>query len=64
MADLKLSMYIGHHDANNVSTFGGDPVTQLYFKKTFYGIMYAVLRIWRSIAVTRAVTVSAAVVTR
>ena len=30
MADLKLSMYIGYHDANNVSTFGGDPVAQLY----------------------------------
>ena len=25
---MKLCMYVGYHDANNVSTFGGDPVTQ------------------------------------
>ena len=25
----KLCMYVGYHDANNVSNFGGDPVTQL-----------------------------------
>ena len=29
------------HDANNVSNFGGDPVTQLNFK-TFCSIIYAV----------------------
>ena len=29
---MKLCMYIGYHDANNVSNFGGDPVTQLNFK--------------------------------
>ena len=46
---MKLCMYVGYHDANNVSNFGGDPV----FKKTFYSIIYAVLRTWRSIAVTR-----------
>ena len=23
---MKLCMYVGHHDANNVSNFGGDPV--------------------------------------
>ena len=29
---MKLcSMYVGYHDANNVSNFGGDPVTQLNF---------------------------------
>ena len=32
---MKLCMYFGHHDANNVSNFGGDPVTQLDFKKRF-----------------------------
>ena len=26
---LKLCMYVGYHDTNNVSNFGGDPVTQL-----------------------------------
>ena len=30
---LKLCMYVGYHDANNVSNFGGDPVTQLNLKK-------------------------------
>ena len=30
---MKLCMYVGYHDANNVSTFGGDPVTQLHLKK-------------------------------
>ena len=28
---MKLSLYAGYHDANNVSNFGGDPVTQLNF---------------------------------
>ena len=46
---LKSSIY----DANNVSNFGGEPVTQLNLKKAIYGIIYAVLRTWRSIAVTR-----------
>ena len=26
---MKFCMYVGYHDANNVSNFGGDPVTQL-----------------------------------
>ena len=30
---MKLCMYFGYHDANNVSNFGGDPVTQLHLKK-------------------------------
>ena len=30
---MKRCMYAGYHDANNVSNFGGDPVTQIYFKK-------------------------------
>ena len=42
---MKLCMYVGYHDANNVSNSGGDPVTQLNLKN--------VLRTWRSIAVTR-----------
>ena len=28
---MKLCMYVGYHTANNVSNFGGDPVTQLHF---------------------------------
>ena len=28
---MKLSTYVRYHDANNVSNFGGDPVTQLIF---------------------------------
>ena len=31
--NMKLCMYVGYHDANNVSTFGGDRLTQLNFKK-------------------------------
>ena len=29
---MKLCMYVEYHDANNVSNFGGDPVTQLNLK--------------------------------
>ena len=29
---MKLCVYVGYHDANNVSNFGGDIVTQLNFK--------------------------------
>ena len=29
---MKLCMYVGYHDANNVSNLGGDPVTQLNLK--------------------------------
>ena len=32
---MKLCMYVGYHDANNVSNFGDDPVTQLNVKKRF-----------------------------
>ena len=32
---MKLCMYVGYHDANNVSNFGGDPVTQLNFKNVY-----------------------------
>ena len=32
---MKLCTYVGYHDANNVSTFSVDPVTQLHFKKRF-----------------------------
>ena len=52
---MKLCMYVGYHDANNVSHFGGDPVTQLiFFLKRFKNIIchfvfqnYAVLDIIR-----------------
>ena len=47
---MKLCMYVGYHDANNLSNFGGDPVTKLNFKKKFCSIIHAVLRTWRSIA--------------
>ena len=29
---MKLCMYVGYHDATNVSNFGSDPVTQLHLK--------------------------------
>ncbi len=29
---MKLCMYVRYHAANNVTNFGGDPVTQLSFK--------------------------------
>ena len=43
MADYETCMYVGYHDANNVSNFGGDPVTQFNLKNVmvlftlFYG---------------------------
>ena len=33
---MKLCMCVGYHDANNVSHFGGDPVTQLHFLKNVF----------------------------
>ena len=36
---MKLCMYVGYHDANNVSNFGGDPVTKLNFKTPFKKVM-------------------------
>ena len=36
---MKLCMYVGYYDANNVSTFGGDPVTKLNFKTRFKKVM-------------------------
>ena len=32
---LCMYMYVGYHDANNVSIVCGDPVTQLNLKKRF-----------------------------
>ena len=49
---MKLCMYVGYHDANNVSNFGGDPVTQLILFNVLK-LFYAVLRARRTIAVTR-----------
>ena len=40
---MKLCMYVGYHDANNVSNFGGDPVAQLNLKKTFYSTVLFML---------------------
>ena len=53
---MKLCMYVGYHDANNVSTVGGDPVTQLPFFKRFIVLFMLFYR-------HDAVTVSAAVAT-
>ena len=56
---MKLCMYVVHHDANNVSNFGDDPMTQLNLKKRFivlFTLFYGYVRF--------AVTVSAAVATR
>ena len=36
---MKLCMYVGYHAANNVSSFGGDSVTQLNFKKRFTNLI-------------------------
>ena len=49
---MKRCTYVGYHDANNVSHFGGDPVTQLYgqFKLV---LLYAVLLARCTIAVMR-----------
>ena len=49
---MKLCMFVEYHDANNVSNFGGDPVTQLNYKKTLT-FFYAVLQLRRTIAVMR-----------
>ena len=39
---MKLCMHIGYHDANNVSNFGCDPVTQLSF---FYLSTFPVVKL-------------------
>ena len=59
---MKLCMYVGYHDANNVSHFGGDPVTQLNLKN----VLYYYLRCFTDMALYSrdAVTVSAAVATQ
>ena len=51
---MKLCMYVGYHDANNVSNFCGDPVTQFNLKKVkknafviLYSKICAVLDIMR-----------------
>ena len=49
---MKLCMYVGYHDANNVSNVGGDPVTRLNLKNVLKKC-YAVLRARRTIAVKR-----------
>ena len=39
---MKLCMYVGYNDANNVSNFGGDPVTQLICLTCFI-VLFALL---------------------
>ena len=55
-------MYVGYHDANNVSNFGGVAVTQFNLKK----VLQYYLRCFMDMALHSrdTVTVSAAVVTR
>ena len=51
MADyetLHVGPYVGYHDGNNVSTFGGDPMTKLNFKTRFKKVMRDLQR-WSSI---------------
>ena len=36
---MKLCMYVGYHDAKNVSHFAGDPVTQSNFLKRFKNLV-------------------------
>ena len=59
---MKLCMYVGYHDANNVSNFGGDPVTQLNLKKRF--IVLFTLFTDMALHSRDAVAVSTAVATR
>ena len=40
---LIMKLYVGYHDANNVSNVDGDPVTQLNLKKN-YSIILSVRR--------------------
>ena len=56
---MKLCMYVGYHDTNNVSNFSGDPVTQLIF----LNILLYYLRCFTDMALHSrdTVTVSAAV---
>ena len=35
---MKLCVYVGYRDANNVSNVGGDPVTKLHLKKKLYSL--------------------------
>ena len=35
---MKLCLYVGCHDANNMSKCGGDPVTPLHLKKSFISL--------------------------
>ena len=37
---MKLCMYVGYHDANNVSNFGGEPVTNYIFKTFFLNLRH------------------------
>ena len=37
---MKLCVYVGYHDANNVSNFGGDPVTQLNLSRAVLRLMW------------------------
>ena len=56
-------MYVRYHTANNVSNFGGDPVTQLNFIKRFI-LLFTLFYGYMALHSRGAVTVSAADATR
>ena len=38
---IKLRMYVGYYDSNNVSDFGGDPETHAFLKRfNFFTLLY------------------------
>ena len=39
---MKLCMYVGYHDTNNVSNFCDDPVTQLNFKTFKFNLSFCI----------------------
>ena len=48
---MKLCTYVEYHDANTVSTFGGDPANQFNLKtKTFNSNIYAVVAVFVQVA--------------
>ena len=48
---MKLCTYVGYHDANNVSNFGGDPVTQLKILKRFKKVIRFTSTVFHTAAV-------------
>ena len=53
---MKIGMHVGYHDANKVSNVYSDPVTELYGQYRLV-LCCAVLRVRRTISVTRSLVV-------